>query len=79
MLSELLEGQLRAGRLLPRSRAPSSLRAAEQLLEICMCRLLVRRVCGLELDSSADAIAREAAEAVDMFLHGYGSRPRRAR
>lgn len=40
-----------------------------------MCRLLVRRVCGLELDSSADAIAREAAEAVDMFLHGYGSRP----
>jgi TetR/AcrR family transcriptional repressor of mexJK operon len=63
MLSELLEGQLRAGRLLPRSRAPSSLRAAEQLLEICMCRLLVRRVCGLELDSSADAIAREAQSA----------------
>nr|WP_281391471.1 TetR/AcrR family transcriptional regulator C-terminal domain-containing protein [Sphingobium scionense] len=79
ILSELLEDLIRSGRLQRRARAPASLRAAEQLLEICMCRMLVRRMCGLKPDSSADAIAREAAEAVDIFLHGYGARPRRVR
>lgn len=71
VLAALLEAEIHAGRL----RAPDSLRASEQLHTLCMWRLVVHRMCGLEPDASAVEIEREVVDAVDLFLNGYGVRP----
>lgn len=70
VLAALLEEEICAGRV----RAPDSLRASEQLHNICMGRLVIRRMCGLELDASEVEIEREVVDAVDLFLNGYGVR-----
>ncbi|MFC4254105.1 TetR family transcriptional regulator [Altererythrobacter xixiisoli] len=67
VLAAYLDGQITAGRLRP----VDSLRASAQLHHLCIYRLFMHSMWGLDPDISAEAIDREVGEAVDMFLHGY--------
>ncbi|MBO9601123.1 MAG: TetR/AcrR family transcriptional regulator [Novosphingobium sp.] len=67
-LAGYLERQMDAGEL----RRVDSLRASAQLHHLCMYRLFMHSMWGLDPDVSQQAIVREAEEAVDMFLRGYG-------
>jgi TetR/AcrR family transcriptional regulator, mexJK operon transcriptional repressor len=68
-LAVYLETQMNAGAL----RQIDCLRASAQLHHLCMYRLFMHSMWGLAPDVSPEAVAREADEAVTVFLDGYGA------
>ncbi|MGE4411578.1 MAG: TetR/AcrR family transcriptional regulator [Sphingobium sp.] len=70
-LAAYLEEQVLAGNL----REMDSLHASAQLHHLCMQRLFMHVMWGLDPDISEENIAREIDAALDLFLHGFAARP----
>lgn len=66
ILAAYLQAQMDAGTI----RTVDSLRASAQLHHLCIYRLFMHSMWGLNPDTSAENIAREVEEAVDVFLNG---------
>ncbi len=69
VLAAYLDQHMATGAIQP----VDSLRASAQFHHLCIYRLFMHSMWGLNPDISEDAINREVGEAVDLFLNGYAT------